>query len=74
VAIERMFGMPIERLRNFASELVSLEIAAKGERTRKKKFGPPHDFDRPEATESEGDDVEEREERSFGDEDEEEEP
>jgi hypothetical protein len=73
VAIVRRFGMSIERLRNFASELVSLEAAAKAERTRKKKFGRPDDFDRPEVTGSDGDDVEEREGQRFGDEDEEEE-
>ena len=68
VAIERTFGMRIERLRNFASELLSLEAAAKGERTRKKKFGRPDDFDRPEVTENDGDDVKEGEGQRFGDE------
>ncbi len=55
-AIERGFGMSIERLRNFASELLSLESAAKGERTRKKKQGRPDDFERPEAGEDEPED------------------
>jgi hypothetical protein len=68
VAIERTFEMSIERLRNFASELLSLEAVAKGERTRQKKFGRPDDFDRSEATENEGDDGEEREGQCFGDE------
>ena len=58
VAIERAFGMSVERLRSFASALLSLEAAAKGERTREKKFG------RPEMMESDGDDEEQR----FGDE------
>jgi len=66
-AIEKAFGMSIERLRDFASELVSLEAAAKGERTQKKEFDRPDDFDRPEGMASDGDDVAER-----GDEDEEE--
>lgn len=67
-AIERAFGMSIGQLRNFASELLSLEAAAKGERTRKKNFGRPDDFDRPEVTENDGVEVEEREEQHFGDE------
>ena len=65
-AIERAFGMAIERLRSFASELLSLEAAAKGERRRKKKFGPPDDFERPEGaaedSASEEDRFEDREE------------
>jgi len=63
VVIERAFGMSVERLRSFASALLSLEAAAKGERTRGKKFG------RPEMMESDGDD----EERRFGGEGEDEE-
>jgi hypothetical protein len=63
VAIERAFGMSVERLRSFASALVSLEAAAKGQRTREKEF------DRPEMMESDGDDEEQR----FGDEGEDEE-
>ena len=63
VAIERAFGMSVERLRSFASALLSLEAAAKGRRTREKEFG------RPEMMESDGDD----EEQSFGDEGEDEE-
>ena len=70
VAIERTFGMGIERLRNFASELVSLEVAAKGDRTRKKELDRPDDFDRPEVTGSDRDDVEEREEDRHGQEEE----
>ncbi len=73
VAIERTFGMSIERLRDFASALVSLEAAAKGERTRKKKFGRPDDFDRPEVTNCDADAVEEHEGQRLGCEDEEEE-
>jgi hypothetical protein len=73
VAIERTFGLSIERLRNFASELVNLEAAAKGARTRKKGLDRPDDFDRPEATGSDGDDVEEPEGQRFGDEEEQEE-
>ena len=73
VAIERTFGMSIERLRNFASALVSLEAAAKGERIRKKKFGGPDDFDRPEVTSGDDGAVEEHEGQRLGDEDEEEE-
>jgi len=63
VAIERAFGMSVERLRSFASALLSLESAAKGRRTREKEFG------RPEMMESDGDDEEQR----FGDEGEDEE-
>lgn len=63
VVIERAFGMSVERLRSFASALLSLEAAAKGERTREKKFG------RPEMMESDGYDEEQR----FGDEGEDEE-
>ena len=51
--IERVFGMSVERLRSFASELRSLESAAKGERTRKKKHGRPDDFDVSELAENE---------------------
>ncbi|MCX6927145.1 MAG: hypothetical protein NT154_28655 [Verrucomicrobia bacterium] len=68
VAIERTFGMSLDRLRNFASELLSLEAVAKGERTRKKKFGRPDDSDRLEVTESDGDDVEEGEGQRSSDE------
>jgi hypothetical protein len=52
VAIERAFGMRLERLRSYASALLSLEAAAKGERTRKKQG------DLPEMTEDEGDEEE----------------
>jgi hypothetical protein len=44
-AIERAFGMSIERLRSFASEVLSLEAAAKGERAHKKRYGQPDDLD-----------------------------
>jgi hypothetical protein len=43
--IESGFGMPIERLRNFASDLREMETAVKGERRRKKSAGAPEDFE-----------------------------
>jgi hypothetical protein len=43
--IESGFGMSIERLRNFASELREMETAVKGERRRKNSAGAPEDFD-----------------------------
>jgi hypothetical protein len=43
--------MSIERLKHFASELQSLEAAAKGERRRRKSAGRPDDFDHPEGDE-----------------------
>jgi hypothetical protein len=49
VTIESAFGMNIERLRNFASELREMETAVKGERRRKKSAGAPEDFDGPDA-------------------------
>lgn len=45
VTIESGFGMPIERLRNFASELREMETAVKGERRRRKSAGAPEDFE-----------------------------
>ena len=65
--IERRFGMSIERLRNLASELQSLEQAAKGERRRKKSAGRPDDFERAENNEGEEADQPEREEDRCGD-------
>jgi hypothetical protein len=55
------------------SELVSLEAAAKGERTRKKKFRRPDDIDRHELMGNDGDEVEEREGQRVGDKDDEDE-
>lgn len=63
-AIEKGFGMSIERLRNFASELLSLESAAKGERAHKKKHGRPDAFEAPDGSESD----EEAEEQCEGEE------
>ncbi len=62
--IEKAFGMSVGRLRNFASELLSLESAAKGQRARKKKFGRPDDFERPEGVESDDEAGEEPEEQT----------
>ena len=45
VTIESGFGMSIERLRNFASELREMETAVKGERRRKKSAGAPQGFE-----------------------------
>jgi hypothetical protein len=63
-AIEGAFGMAIERLRSFASELLSLEAAAKGERRRKKQLGRPDDLEHPEGAAEDG------EEERFGDQEE----
>jgi hypothetical protein len=52
--IESTFGLTIERLRNFASELVSLEAAAKGDRRRKRKSSLSDDFECRERAEEDG--------------------
>ena len=39
--IEARFGMSIERLRNFASEILEMEASVKGDRVRKRKRGAP---------------------------------
>ena len=37
--IESRFGMPIERLRNFAASILEMEVSVKGDRYRKRKGG-----------------------------------
>jgi hypothetical protein len=51
--IERRFGMSVERLRCYASELKSVEWAVKGQRMRRKSAGRLDDFDQPEGGEGE---------------------
>lgn len=53
--LEERFGMSIEKLRYYASRVLDLESAAKGERSRKKKQGARPDLD--EAEQAEGDDL-----------------
>ena len=53
--LEKGFGMSLERLRSFASELLSLEDAAKGERRGKKSAGRQDDFEEAEDGEDEED-------------------
>lgn len=45
-ALERAFGLSLERLRAYASALVEMETAVKGDRTRRKRDGQPDDFAR----------------------------
>jgi hypothetical protein len=53
-AIERAFGLSLERLRSYAAALSEMERAVRGDRRRRRSTGRPEDFERSEAEEEGG--------------------